>query len=247
MIALAPAPASNTCTGKPRTFRRNQITPTCERTIVLAGRLRDEAGIGAIAALQGRERADAGALLLDHGLEMNARGRLQAGGLDRIQRIERADGARLHVAGAAAVHLAVLDDRRERRRLPHVERPGRHHVAMALQDQRFAGIARRAIGADHGARLGEIMLDRAEAAQILQILDVDMPVVDLVAALRAGGRRSCPGTALRRRGSRGSQRNPASSPVAHRSRHRRRRGFSVAYRSSCGGSSREFEVRERAP
>ena len=27
------------------------------------------------------------------------------------------------------------------------------------------------------------MLDRAEAAQILQVLDVDMPVVDLVAAL----------------------------------------------------------------
>ncbi len=35
------------------------------------GRLGDEAGIGAVAALQGRERTDAGALLLDHRLEMN--------------------------------------------------------------------------------------------------------------------------------------------------------------------------------
>ena len=34
MIALAPEPASATCTGNPHTFRRNQITPTCERTIV---------------------------------------------------------------------------------------------------------------------------------------------------------------------------------------------------------------------
>ena len=32
-IALAPIPASNTWAGKPRTFKRNQITPTCERTI----------------------------------------------------------------------------------------------------------------------------------------------------------------------------------------------------------------------
>ena len=149
----------------------------------LAGRLRDEAGVGAVTALQGRERADAGALLLDHGLKMDSRGRFQAGGRDRIERIERADGARLHVAGAPAIHPAVLNGRRERRRLPHVERARRNDVAMALQDQRSAGIGRRAVGADHGARLGEIMLDRAEAAQILQIADVDMPVVDLVAAL----------------------------------------------------------------
>ena len=39
------------------------------------------------------------------------------------------------------------------------------------------------VGSDHGARPGKIMLDRAEAAQILEVVDVDMPVVDLVAAL----------------------------------------------------------------
>src|SRR5207302_4415673 len=77
-----------------------------------AGRLGNEAGVGTVAALQGRERTDAGALFFDYGLEVNPPGRLQAGRLDRVQRIECADGARLHVAGAAAIHLAVLDDRR---------------------------------------------------------------------------------------------------------------------------------------
>jgi hypothetical protein len=61
--------------------------------------------------------------------------------------------------------------------------PAGHHVAMPLQDQRFSGIGGRPVGADHGAGLGKIMLDRTEAAQILQIVDVDMPVVDLIAAL----------------------------------------------------------------
>ena len=106
-----------------------------------AGRFGNETGIGAIAALQRRERADAGAFFLDHALKVNPRGRLEAGGLDRIERIERADGAGFHVAGAAAIHPAVLDDRREWRRLPHVERPRRDDVAMALQDQRFAGVS----------------------------------------------------------------------------------------------------------
>ena len=34
MIALAPEPACATWTGMPRTLKRNQITPTCERTIL---------------------------------------------------------------------------------------------------------------------------------------------------------------------------------------------------------------------
>ena len=74
--------------------------------------------------------------LLDHGLEVDARRRLEAGRLDRIERVQRADRARLHVAGAAAIHPALLDRGREWRRLPHVERAGRHHIAMTLQDQR---------------------------------------------------------------------------------------------------------------
>ena len=33
-----------------------------------------------------------------------------------------------------------------------------------------------------GASLGEIVLDRAKAAQILEVLDIDVPIVDFVAA-----------------------------------------------------------------
>src|SRR6202521_1586442 len=54
---------------------------------------------------------------------------------------------------------------------------------MSLQDQRFAGIAGRTVGADHGAGFRKIMLDRAKAAQILQGVEIDLPVVDLVATL----------------------------------------------------------------
>src|SRR5436305_10003873 len=75
------------------------------------GRLGNETGVGAIAALQSRERAEPGALLLDHGLKMNPRRGLEARSLDCIERIERADSAGFHVAGATAVHLAVPDDR----------------------------------------------------------------------------------------------------------------------------------------
>ena len=120
--------------------------------------------------------------ILDHGLEVNPPRRLEARRRDRIERIERADGPGLHVAGAAAIHPALPHHGRERRRLPHLKRTGRHDVAMPLQDQRFAGVMLRTVGADHGAGFRKIMLDRAETAQILQLLDIDMPVVDLVTA-----------------------------------------------------------------
>src|SRR5262249_5658201 len=107
----------------------------------------------------------------------------QAGRLDGGKRVECADRARLHVAGAATVHPAVLDDRRERRRLPHVERACRHHVAVALQDQRLSRVGRRPVSSDHAARPGKIVRDRAVAAQIPEVLEIEMPVVDLIAAL----------------------------------------------------------------
>ena len=64
-----------------------------------------------------------------------------------------------------------------------VERTGRHDVAVTLQDQRLSGVGVGSISADHRARSGKIMLDRTEAAQVLQLLRIDMPVVHLVATL----------------------------------------------------------------
>src|SRR3954451_135158 len=150
----------------------------------LAGsRLGNETGVGAIPALQRGERAHPCTFFLDHGLEVDAGGRLETCGLDRIQGIELAYSAALHIASAAAIHSAVFYHRRKRRGFPHFKRSGRHHVAMALQDQRVACVARRPIGADHRAGFREIMFNRAEAAQIFQIVDIDMPIIDLVIAL----------------------------------------------------------------
>src|SRR5690242_335918 len=83
-----------------------------------AGRLRNETGVRAIAALQRREGTDTGALLLDDGLKVDPCRRSEACGLDCVQRVERADGARLHVEGAAPIHPAVADNRREWRGVP---------------------------------------------------------------------------------------------------------------------------------
>ena len=146
-------------------------------------RLRDQAGVGAIAALQRRERAHSGAFFLDHRLQMDAALRGQSRRLQRIQCVERCDGAGLHVAGAAAIEPAVLDGGLERRMLPHVQRAGGHDVAMALQDQRAPGFLCGPIGADHGAGAREIGFDRTVAGQVLEIVLLDHPVVDLVAAL----------------------------------------------------------------
>src|SRR5271169_725776 len=99
------------------------------------GRLGYETGVGTIAAMQSRERADASAFLLDHRLEVNPCGRFQSSSLDGIKRVKRTDGTGFHVAGAATVHPPTLYDRRERRRLPHLQRSGRHDVTVTLQDQ----------------------------------------------------------------------------------------------------------------
>jgi hypothetical protein len=143
----------------------------------------DQARIGAIAALQCREGAEPGALLFDHRLQMDAALRLEPGRFERVDRVERRDGPGLHVAGAAAVEPAVLDHGLERRPGPHVERTGRHDIAMALQDQRASGLLRRTIGSDHCAGAREIGLDRSIAGQRLQVVLIDDPVVGLVAAL----------------------------------------------------------------
>ena len=114
---------------------------------------------------------------------MDAAFRLQPRGLQRVERVKRGDGAGLHVAGAAAVEPAVLDDGLERRVFPHVERAGRHDVAMALEDERSPGFLCGPIGPDHGAGAREIGLDRTVAGQVLEIFLIDDPVVDLVSAL----------------------------------------------------------------
>ena len=62
------------------------------------------------------------------------------------------------------------------------------------------------------------MLDRPITAQAFQIVRVDMPVVDLVAAC-AAGRPSCPDTGLPRHASRGWMKTASWSQAAGRRHH----------------------------
>ena len=88
------------------------------------GRLRDQAGVGAVAARQRRERAVAGRLLLGHGLHVDVGGGQIAGRAQRVEREHHGAHARLHVVGAAAVHAPVLD-RSARTAARTTCRPGR--------------------------------------------------------------------------------------------------------------------------
>ena len=63
---------------------------------VSVGGFDDEAGVGPVAALEGRERPEAGALLLDHRLEVDPAPRREAGSLEGVEREERGDGRPPH-------------------------------------------------------------------------------------------------------------------------------------------------------
>ncbi|MDT4852260.1 hypothetical protein FQZ97_864840 [compost metagenome] len=65
----------------------------------------------------------------------------------------------LHVAGAAAVELAVAVRGRERVAAPLVERAGGHHVGVAGKHQRLRGLAIR--GPAHGPEVGDPEIGRA--------------------------------------------------------------------------------------
>ena len=98
-------------------------------------RLGDQAGVGAVAALERRQRAVAGALLLAHRLDEHVARRGEAGVAERVEREHHGRDADLHVVGAAAMHEAVFDQRLERRMAPLLQRPRRHDVDMALKDE----------------------------------------------------------------------------------------------------------------
>ena len=101
------------------------------------GALGKQHGVGQHARAGGGEGAVAGALLLDDADHRERAGERVGVGLE-----QRLDGqrdhreARLHVAGAAAVHPAVRDDGLERRRRPALRVARRDDVDVAVQEQR---------------------------------------------------------------------------------------------------------------
>jgi hypothetical protein len=112
------------------------------------GRLGDQRRVGAVAADQRGERAVAGALLLGDGLDVHVRGRLEAGGAERVHREDHRGDARLHVVRAAAVHPAVADRRAEGREAPHLRGAFGHDVDVALEDEAVPGGVPGAVGGD---------------------------------------------------------------------------------------------------
>ena len=120
-MALAPAPISRTWTGMPRTSTWNQITPDIGAHQLLVFGLRDQHGVGLVAAQMRHQRAVAGGFLLDHRLHVDGRGRLQADAAQRVEGEQVGGVAGLHVArrrGRSSQSPSI--DRLEGRMRPHV-------------------------------------------------------------------------------------------------------------------------------
>ncbi|MPL60859.1 hypothetical protein SDC9_06421 [bioreactor metagenome] len=140
--------------------------------------LGDQCRIGAIAAQQTGKGAVAGAFLLDHRLHEDIGRRLQPERAQRIEREEVRGEPGLHVARAAAVKPAVLDAGREGRGAPHLLGACRHHIDMAVQDQRAALAAAAAMAADDvpGVLIGGE--HGREAGLVADLVKRDLPAVD---------------------------------------------------------------------
>lgn len=123
MIALLLDCATATCTGTPRTLRRNHMVPVWARVMVPPVGSGIRAGIGAIAAQQRRQRAIASALFLGDGLEIDIGAGLVAGAAQRLHGEAHGGHTRLHVIGAAPVEPAILHRAAIGREVPHFGRP----------------------------------------------------------------------------------------------------------------------------
>ncbi len=143
---------------------------------VLLG-FRDDHGIGAVAAQQRRQGAVAGAFLFDHRLEIDGGPRGIARRAHGIVGVQIGNQPGLHVGRAATVHPAVDDGRVPRRAAPHVDRSGRHHVDVSVQDERAAGLLFGTIGAHHVEGVFVRHGHRAEAGMRLDVAHVDLPAV----------------------------------------------------------------------
>ena len=140
--------------------------------------LGDDRGVGLVAARQAGERAVAGAFLLDHRLQIDRRGGLHADVAERLERHGVGDDAGFHVANAAAVEAAVAHHRLEGRVGPHVLGSGRHHVDMAVEDQRAPGVTPRLVDADDVFLARVAPVHRREARLILDGVHVYLELVD---------------------------------------------------------------------
>ena len=97
---------------------------------------------------------------------------------ERLERHGVGDDAGFHVAAAAAVEAAVAHHRLEGRVGPHVLGSGRHHVDMAVEDQRAPGVTPRLVDADDVFLARVAPVHRREARLILDGVHVYLELVD---------------------------------------------------------------------
>ena len=208
-MALAPAPISRTCTGMAAhlDLEPEHAGVGAHQLLVLG--LGDQHGVGPVAAQMGHQRAVAGRFLLDHGLDVDGRGGLEADAAERVEGEEVGGVPGLHVGPAAAVEPVALDRGLEGRVGPEVGGAGRHHVDMGLEDERAAALLARAVDADDDRGLGMLVRDRRAAGMAADRLAVHGEAVHGVAALAPGRGRRGPGWRAPRRAARGSGRGPA--------------------------------------
>ena len=177
MIALLPLPDLRDMGGPAADLDLEPHDADIGAHQAVMGRLGDQRGVRVIAAHQARQRAVAGAFLFGDRLEVDMGRRLHARPFQRVKGEQIGRQAGLHVAGSAAVHPAVLDGGLIGREAPHVDRAGRHHVDMPVQDQRPADRLARTVGAHHIDRVVIVDADRRKAWMVLDLVDVDRPTV----------------------------------------------------------------------
>ena len=128
----------------------------------------DVGGQQVFVLLDERREVDAPALLLalDHHLEVD---RQRSPALEvRFDRLDVHERLPLVVGRAARDDVAVFDDGLERRALPQVERVGRLHVVVAVDEDRRGVVGDVVLGVDDGvaARLHHVHLLHADAAEV---------------------------------------------------------------------------------
>jgi len=104
----------------------------------------DDHGIGRRQRQHGGQGTIAGAFFFNNGMHLHLGCRLQASALQGAKGSDIRYDARLHITRATAKHAAIANTGLIGRRFPHIRRPFRHHIHMALQRQAAPlGVARR--------------------------------------------------------------------------------------------------------
>lgn len=155
----------------------NPDHPNLRRHELFGQGLRNQCRISAIAALQAGQSAVAGAIFLHNRLKEFVGCRVPTEMLQRLDCKEIRGQTGLHVTRAAATHPVAIDMGVEGRAFPHVQRAGRHHVDMPVEDETAPALA---AAAQSSHRVVVVADHRREPWQPRDVGDIYLPAVDLI-------------------------------------------------------------------